>query len=438
MTAVAARSGPSLRGLSVSSWSVVAAFGCYFCMYLFRKPFTAARFEDGTLWGVGLKTIFVIAQVAGYTTSKFIGIRVVAQVRPHRRVFMLLGLVGLAELALVLFAVTPPPYNAVWLIGNGLSLGMVYGMVLGFLEGRRHTEALTAGLCTSFIVAGGVAKSVGTELLEKGVSEYLMPAAAGLLFAAPFLFFVWMLSRIPPPSAADVAARTERVPMSATDRWAFFCRYAIGLTLLVLMFLLITILRSVRDDFAPEIWSGLHEKISPGLYARSETLVAVFVLLLNGSVVFVRNNRNAFFFAMAVAIGGVLLIAAALLALRAGVLSPFAFMVLHGLGVYLPYIAVHTTIFERLIAMTRDRGTIGYLMYLADSFGYLGYVVVLLTRNLTGFGTGDNFLGFFVGLSWGIVGLCLVSLIPCWWYFAVHPAARPTAVAEPVLLEVQP
>ena len=53
-------------------------------------------------------------------------------------------------------------------------------------------------------------------------------------------------------------------------------------------------------------------------------------------------------------------------------------MVLHGLGLYLPYVAVHTTIFERLIAMTRDRGNIGYLMYLADAFGYLGYVVVML------------------------------------------------------------
>jgi hypothetical protein len=59
-------------------------------------------------------------------------------------------------------------------------------------------------------------------------------------------------------------------------------------------------------------------------------------------------------------------------------------MVLQGVGLYLPYIAVHTTIFERLIAMTRDRGNIGYLMYLADAFGYLGYVFVLLGRNAAG------------------------------------------------------
>jgi hypothetical protein len=97
-------------------------------------------------------------------------------------------------------------------------------------------------------------------------------------------------------------------------------------------------------------------------------------------------------------------------------------MVAYGIGLYLPYIAVHTTIFERLIAMTRDRGTIGYLMYLADSFGYLGYVAVLIARTA---GAGmDDFLGFFLKLSWMIALACLVLLVPCWRYFARHPATK--------------
>jgi len=52
-------------------------------------------------------------------------------------------------------------------------------------------------------------------------------------------------------------------------------------------------------------------------------------------------------------------------------------MVLTGIGLYLPYVAIHTTIFERLIAITRDRGNLGYLMYLADAFGYLGYPIFM-------------------------------------------------------------
>ena len=69
------------RGLSLSAWCVVAAFGTYFCMYAFRKPFTAASYRRRRVWGVGYKTVLVTAQVLGYTLSKFLGIKVVAEVR---------------------------------------------------------------------------------------------------------------------------------------------------------------------------------------------------------------------------------------------------------------------------------------------------------------------------------------------------------------------
>jgi hypothetical protein len=413
----------SRGGLSLSAWCVVAAFGTYFCMYAFRKPFTAAAFKDVSLGGVGLKTILVTAQVLGYTLSKFLGIKVIAEVKPHQRAVLLLALIAVAEVALLLFALTPAPFNAVWLFVNGLPLGMVFGLVLGFLEGRRQTEALTAALCASFIVADGVTKSAGAFLLAAGVPEAWMPFTAGLLFVPPLLFFVWMLARIPQPSSQDVAARSERAPLDSAERWDLFRRYAPGLTLLVLVFLLVTVLRSVRADFAPEIWGGLQATIPPEVFTWSETAVAAGVLLLTGATVLVHNHRRAFFLALSLAFAGAILIAAALLGLQARLLPPLAFMVLIGLGLYLPYIVVHTTLFERLIAMTRERGNIGYLLYLADSFGYLGYVAVLIARNLLA--PGESFLSFFVALSWATAGACLLLLVPCWRYFATHPAMQP-------------
>ena len=408
---------------TMSVWSVVAAFGVYFCMYAFRKPFTAGSYTDVIVWGVGYKTVLVTSQVLGYTLSKFLGIKVVAEVQPHRRAALLLALIAAAWGALLLFGLTPPPFNLIWLFCNGVPLGMVFGLVMGFLEGRLHTEALAAGLCSSFIVADGVTKSVGASLLTAGVSEFWMPFVAGLLFVPPLLLFTWMLSCIPPPSRQDVAARSERTPMNREDRWALFRRYATGLTLLMLVYLLITILRSVRADFAPEIWQGLQGKAAPpDIFAWSEIAVAAAVLVVSGSAVLIADNRRAFFFAVALAVGGVVLVGAALVGYQTAELSPFAFMVLHGIGLYVPYIVVQTTIFERLMAMTRDRGNIGYLIYLADSFGYLGYVGVLLARNIVA--PTENFLAFFFSLSWIIVGACLLFLIPCWRYFARHAATQ--------------
>ncbi len=98
-----------VQGAWVSVWCVVAAFGVYFCMYGFRKPFTAGTYSEVTLGGLDSKTLLVVAQVLGYAASKFLGIKVVSEAPPARRAALLLGLVGVAWGALLLFALMPPP-----------------------------------------------------------------------------------------------------------------------------------------------------------------------------------------------------------------------------------------------------------------------------------------------------------------------------------------
>lgn len=403
------------RRVSWAVWAVAAAFGTYFCMYAFRKPFTAARYENAEAFGLSLKTVLVAAQVAGYMLSKFIGIRVVSELPASRRAATIVGLIAVAELSLLFFAVTPPPWNAVWLFCNGLPLGMVFGLVLGFLEGRRLSEALTAGLCASFILADGVTKSVGAWLLDLGVSENWMPCAAGALFLPLLLIFVAMLTRIPPPTDQDVAERSVRVPMTRDQRWSFLLRYAPGLSALVAAYVVITILRSVRADFAPEIWRGLGYAAQPGTFTWSEVFVAFGVLLVNGSLIFARNSRTAFSLSLAVCAAGILLMAAALAGLHLHALSPMVFMVAIGLGLYLPYVSMHTSVFERLLAMTRERANIGFLMYLADSTGYLGYAAVMVARNVW---RGDGrFLEFFVQICWLAIAVSGVTFVMAWRYF---------------------
>lgn len=407
-------------------WCVVAAFGAYACMYAFRKPFTAATF-DAPPNPAGFKGWLILAQVLGYTVSKFIGIKVIAEMTPARRSGMLLALVGVAELALVLFGLIPPPWNALCLFLNGLPLGMVFGLVLGFLEGRRLTEAFVAGLCASFIVADGFHKSVGAWLLGAGVPETWMPAAAGGLFLLPLAGFVWMLQRIPPPDIRDVAARAPRAPMNAAKRSALFRHSAPGLVAVAAAYLLITVLRSLRADFAPEIWAGLGVSVDAGMFTRSELWVALGVLACNGLAVLVRDNRRAFFLSLGLAGAGLGLILLALIARTAEVLAPFPFIVLIGLGLYVPYVAVHTTVFERFIAMTRERGNIGYLMYLADAFGYLGYVAVMVGRR--GLPPGTPVLDLFLVTSWVVAVAALAAILGAAFFFLRHAAGLKTGAA---------
>ena len=409
-------------------WAASAAFGTYFCMYGFRKPFAAASYTGADVWGIDFKTVVVSAQVLGYMVSKFIGIRVISEMPRERRAVALLSLIAAAELALVFFGLIPRPWNAACLFFNGLALGMVFGLVLSFLEGRELTEALVAGLCASFILADGMTKSVGTWLLGCGVPEVWMPCVAGLLFLLPLCIGVAMLTRIPIPSERDIQARTARQTLNQSERRGLMLRYAGGLTLLVLMFLLVTIARSIRADFAPEIWRGLGAEVPPSIFTRSETCVAIGVLVINGLSVYIVDNRRAFFVSLATCCLGFATVIASLLARQAGMLGAFSFMVSLGVGLYLPYVAMHTTIFERLLAMTRERGNLGFLMYLADAFGYLGYVTVMLTRQF--WTANEGFLQFFLAICWVTTGLAFLSVVFCWRYFA---ARQPAVTAAPAV-----
>ena len=400
---------------------MVAAFVAYFCVYGFRKPFTAGTYDSDAVWGLGFKELIVLTQVVGYTLSKFVGVRVVAEVPPRRRIVALLGVVALAEAGLVAFGLLPRPWAALRLFVNGLALGITFGLIFGFLEGRRSTEALAAGLCTSFIIADGAMKTVGAWLLDRGVSEMWMPAAAGALFAVPLAAAVTVLAETPPPCPEDLAARSIREAIDRGERRALFRRHATGLSLIVVVYLVATILRSVRADFAPQLWTELGVDVPPRLYTLTEFWVALGVIVVNGLAVLVRGNRRAFLASLGVCMGGVVLLAATLVGWRFAVISPVTFMVLVGLALYRPYVAIHTTVFERFFAVTRERGNVGYLLYVADALGYLGYVAVLCLRL---FGTGGaGSLAFFIPLCWCAVAVLMVSLVWAMIYFVLQTRA---------------
>jgi hypothetical protein len=376
-------------------------------MYAFRKPFTAAKYEDMVWLGIGFKTILIASQVTGYTLSKFIGIKVVSEMPPKYRAVSIIVLIAIAEAALFLFATTPAPWNFIWLFVNGLPLGMVFGLVLGFLEGRKFTEALAAGLCASFILASGFVKSVGRTLIhDYQVDQFWMPFLTGLVFVVPLVICVWLLSQIPPPTAEDERLRSTRKPMNRQARRALFNRHWFGLIALLSIYVMLTVVRSIRDDFAVEIWQELGVSDEPTVFARSEFWVMVCVIVTNGLAFMIKDNRVAFVSTLGLLCVGFLIVLGSVFGQQSGQLSPMMFMVLLGLGMYIPYVAFHTTLFERMLAAFRETGTIGYLMYLADAFGYLGYVAVMFFRNNT---TGEQ--GFLDLVNWVSVVISIVSTL---------------------------
>jgi Family of unknown function (DUF5690) len=242
-----------------------AAFCAYFSMYAFRKPFSAATFEivPGWTFELDFKIALVIAQVLGYALSKFIGIKIIAELDRSKRALAILVLIGLSWLALVLFAVLPAPWNVAALFLNGLPLGLIWGLVFSYLEGRKSSEALGAILCVSFIISSGAVKTIGTLFMHQGgISAFWMPAVTGFAFFPLLFVSVWGLSLLPQPSLEDEAARVKRVPMDATQRGQFLTTYGPGLAILISGYVFLTAFRDFRDNFSAEIWRDLGQTAS--------------------------------------------------------------------------------------------------------------------------------------------------------------------------------
>lgn len=364
--------------------AALAAFITYLSMYAFRKPFTAATFDGLSIWGIDYKILLIISQLVGYTLSKYLGIKIISELDHKSRTKTLIVLMSTALLFLLLFALIPFPYNFPFMFLNGLPLGMIWGVVFSYIEGRRFTELLGAVMASSFILSSGLVKASGRIAIELfHVSEMWMPFVVGLAFVPLLLTGIYMLHQLPPPDGKDVALRTERVPMNYLQRKKFFLQFAPGIILSVLIFAGLTIFRDLRDNFAVEFWTGLGFKNTPQLLLLSEVPIAVIVLVIISLMILIRNNRLAFFSTFGIIfLSGILLFSTTIL-FRSGKLDPVVWMVTAGFAMYLPYLMYHTVFFERWIAHFRIKSNIGFLMYVSDAAGYLGSTSVLLFKNFT-------------------------------------------------------
>lgn len=398
------------------SYSAFATFGTYFCMYAFRKPFTVATFENLAFMGVDYKILLIISQILGYMLSKFIGIKLISELKTNRRIPYLIGMIVLAELCLVAFGAIPAPYNIIFMFVNGLSLGMIWGIVFSYLEGRKFTEILGVTLCSSFIVSSGAVKSVGLLVLsELSISEVWMPAVTGAFFLVPFSTFALLLERIPKPSLQDIALRSVRNPMAKSDRRKLVRSFFFPLVILVFFYTCLTALRDFRDNFSREIWDAIGYAGDASVYTVSEIPIAIFVLALLGAMGFIKKNKKAFLYYHYLLILGVLSIGLTTFLFQMQLVSPAVWMVLTGFGLYVCYVPFNGIFFDRMIAVFKIKGNTGFLIYIADAFGYLGSMAVLLYKN---FGQDElSWLQFFINGTYILAALGLLVCIASLFYF---------------------
>lgn len=406
-----------VSAFKMSVFAALMGFLVYSSMYAFRKPFAAATFEGESFFGLDLKVWLILAQTLGYMASKFYGIKMISELKDAGRAWLIVGLIGVSWLALLGFAVLPPPFNILCFLINGFPLGLIWGIVFHYMEGRKFTEMMGSMLATSFVFSSGLVKSVGTFLMQNmGVSEFWMPFSTGAIFFPLLMLGVFLLNHIPDPSAEDQMLRSPRPPMNKGERKKFFREFRPGIIILILVYMMLTGLRDLRDNFVVEIWQGLNISVPAELFTQTEIPITVFLLVLMSCLVLVKSNKTAFFLNHWMILTGFAIAILATLGLQAGIVSPFIWMILVGTGVYMAYIPFNSLLFDRLIATFKHAGNVGFLMYLVDSFGYFGSSMVMVFKQFGGMGE-ISWLNFYISAILIFLSLSLILMTGSFIYF---------------------
>jgi len=366
---------------SIALYAALVSFGTYVFIFGFRKSFTVCTFDGMTFGPIAFKTALVISQMLGYLLAKFYGIRFISGMQKVNRYKIIFLLTGIAWAAWLLFAVVPAPYNVVFLFINGFPLGMLWGVVFSYVEGRRSTDFIGAALAVSFIFSAGWVKSVGGWLmLQFHISEFWVPFCTGLVFALPLVICVYGLEKVPPPSPEDELLRAQRIPMTGADRKSLLLQYLPGIIAFVVIYLFATIFRDIRDNFSADMWKEMGYGSKPEVFTQTEIPITIFILILMGAVVVLKNSFKALMVAHVFILFGFIIAGTSTYFFTHQLLAPFWWMLWVGLGLYLVYIPFNSIFFDRLIAAFSMKGNVGFFIYLADSVGYVGSVGVMLFK----------------------------------------------------------
>jgi hypothetical protein len=381
---------PTAEVLSLSR----LAFLAYASVYGFRKPWTVGSFADGG--GRDWKSIFAVAQTLGYCAGKLLGLAVLVRVQRSSQTTLLLCISGWSVACWMLFALLSgwPLLQACVVALSSCPLAFVWSLMYRWVEGRRGAPTVNAFLAIALVISGGLARKLGQMVLESGVPEVWVPAVSGLLVLPVFSYSVWHLSRVPPPTAEEVALYGKRSDSgdkdsgrASTSPYGMLSSYPLGMVLLSVPSAAMTALRDLRSVFQADLWRDEGDDLASGwVFLQSELLGLAAVVALLVAIQWAETKRRtspsstvALMHAV-MGFSGVLCVVASVLLSRGAISMHYWFSVL-GVCSYLVYVPLAGIYFDWLVAMLRMPGSATIAVQAIEAAGYLGSVAVLLLRH---------------------------------------------------------
>jgi len=226
------------------------------------------------------------------------------------------------------------------------------------------------------------------------ISVCVLPATVLLLF---------ILDRLPPPDAMDIAQRRVRTAMTSKERQRFVLGCWPGLVLIISAYMMITAFRQFRDLFCQDLLTALNGGITPSplTVACLDLPGALTAFVAIASCGRFGNNAHAVAVMITLIIMLLLFISASTVAYSLKLIGGIFWQYCLSIGLYGAYaIMSGSPLYDRLIsAASPTGGTCAFLLFASDCAGYAAAIGLILWKTFNQKGPSADILSQFVGVA---------------------------------------
>ena len=165
-----------------------------FATYGISTAIFSGEYNTQSVFG-NTKNALTIAQILGYLVGKFIGMRIFARIHKEHRIYYLMLIYVLATIPLIIFGVLPPVGQVIMFFLSSIPMVLFWGFLVFYIEGRNSTVIIIMIVYMALIMASGVAKTIGTLIMNGGISENWMPAicaSVSTIICAVFSYLLYL------------------------------------------------------------------------------------------------------------------------------------------------------------------------------------------------------------------------------------------------------
>jgi hypothetical protein len=374
----------------------------YFFTYGISSSIFAGKYNRYSIFG-NMKDAITIAQIIGYTIGKIVIYYNISKIKKECRFKFSILTIICSTIPLIIFGLLPDDSAIVMILLSSIFISFAWGSIIFYVEGKSNNELIYMLIYFGVISGSGVAKTFGDYLINKNINEKWIPAICGVCGMNGYIIFLIILHLYNKNNILDRHNRQSNI--SQEQRTQFMKKYKIGLVSTALVYGLLLGYRNYRDYYSLEI---LHEilgqNFKSGVYAYSEIIISVSVLFTNGLLFMIKSDRMKFYFMLyQMLIGGIIIGISTIFTINS-----YLWIILTGFGLFVGYIPARAMLYDKLMSITHNNFSAVYLIYFADSIGYIFTIIVIIIKK---YSVEISYVDYFVILSYIVAGFSIINMI---------------------------